>query len=81
MPLDINLVALGGHRCEIQLIALFLPRGLGGILYWNGFLPVHQILFRGMIEAIARSAGKQLMNGPEPFTPEMKNVCFLLRYQ
>jgi hypothetical protein len=54
---------------------------LGGILYWNGFLPVHQILFRGMIEAIVRSAGKHLLNGPEPFTPEMKNVCFLPRYQ
>jgi hypothetical protein len=33
-----------------------------------------------MIEAIVRSAGKQLLNGPEPFTPEMKNVCFLPRY-
>ena len=63
--LDINLVALGGDRCEIQLIALFLPKGLGGILYWNGFLPVHHILFRGMIEAVVRSAGKQLVNGPE----------------
>jgi hypothetical protein len=79
--LDINLVALGGDRCEIQLIALFLPRGLGGILYWNAFLPVHHILFRGMIEAVVRSAGKQLLNGPEQFTPEVKNVCFLPRYQ
>jgi uncharacterized protein YbjT (DUF2867 family) len=79
--LDINLVALDGDRCEIQLIALFLPRGLGGILYWNAFLPVHHILFRGMIEAVVRSAGKQLVNGPEQFTPEVKNVCFLPRYQ
>jgi Protein of unknown function (DUF2867) len=79
--LDINLTALGGDRCEIQLIALFLPRGLGGILYWNAFLPVHHILFRGMIEAVVRSAGKQLLNGPEQFTPEVKNVCFLPRYQ
>jgi hypothetical protein len=79
--LDINLMPLGRNRCEIQLIARFLPKGLGGILYWNVFLPVHHILFRGMIEAIVRSAGKQLMNGPDPFTPEMKNVCFLPRYQ
>jgi hypothetical protein len=63
------------------LIALFLPEGLGGILYWNGFLPVHHILFRGMIEAIVRSAAKQVVNGPEPFTPEMKNFRFLLRHQ
>jgi hypothetical protein len=34
-----------------------------------------------MIEAIVRSAGKQLVNGSEPFTPEVKNVCFLPRYQ
>jgi hypothetical protein len=79
--LDIDLVALGGDRCEIQLIARFLPKGLGGILYWNGFLPVHQILFRGMIEAVVRSAGKQLINGPEPFAPEVKSVCFLPRYR
>lgn len=79
--LDVNLVASGGDRCEIQLIARFLPKGLGGILYWNGFLPVHHVLFRGMIEALARSAGKQLVNGPEPFAPEVKNVCFWPRRQ
>jgi hypothetical protein len=34
-----------------------------------------------MIEAVVRSAGKKLLNGPEQFTPEVKNVCFLPRYQ
>jgi uncharacterized protein YbjT (DUF2867 family) len=79
--LDINLIDSGADRCEIEVIARFLPKGLGGILYWNAFLPVHHILFRGMIEAIVRSAGRSLMNGPEPFTPEMKNVCFLPRFR
>ena len=79
--LDIRLATQGRDRCEIQLIALFLPKGLGGILYWNAFLPVHHILFRGMIEAIVRATGRELMNGPEQFTPEVRNVCFLPRFQ
>lgn len=36
--------------------ARFLPKGLGGILYWYSVLPFHGIVFRGMLGGIRRAA-------------------------
>ncbi|MCE1198119.1 MAG: SDR family oxidoreductase [Marinilabiliales bacterium] len=33
--------------------ATFMPKGLSGRLYWWGLLPIHLIMFRGMIRTIA----------------------------
>jgi hypothetical protein len=35
---------------------VFEPRGLFGILYWYALYPVHQIVFSGLIQAIAQRA-------------------------
>lgn len=35
---------------------LFKPRGLFGILYWYAQLPLHKIVFGGMMKGIMRSA-------------------------
>jgi len=78
--LDFSLVPLGQNRCEIQLTARFLPKGLAGILYWYAFLPFHHIVFRGMLSAIARAAGRSLIRRPHRFTPNEKEACFLPRY-
>jgi uncharacterized protein YbjT (DUF2867 family) len=78
--LDFTLAPLGQNRCEIRLTTRFLPRGLGGILYWHVFLPFHRIVFRGMIAALVRSAGRSLIHGPHRFTPVEKDACFLPRY-
>jgi hypothetical protein len=40
----------------IYQTALFDPLGLPGLLYWYGIYPVHALVFRGMIAAIAREA-------------------------
>lgn len=34
--------------------ATFMPKGVSGRLYWWGLLPVHLIMFRGMLKAISR---------------------------
>lgn len=34
--------------------ATFMPKGLSGRLYWWLLLPIHLVMFRGMIKAIAR---------------------------
>ncbi len=34
--------------------ATFMPKGVSGRLYWWGLLPVHLVMFRGMIKAISR---------------------------
>ncbi|MGE5257325.1 MAG: SDR family oxidoreductase [Hyphomicrobiales bacterium] len=78
--LDFSLVPLGQNRSEIQLAASFLPRGLAGILYWYAFLPFHRILFRGMLSAIARSAGRSILRGPDRFILDPKDVCFLPQF-
>lgn len=44
----------GGTR--ITQTASFLPRGLAGLAYWHALLPLHRVIFRGMLDGIAREA-------------------------
>lgn len=44
-----------GH-CTLEQKALFLPRGLAGLLYWYAVLPFHGIVFKGMLDGIQREA-------------------------
>jgi len=49
-PLD------GGTRSRLRQTATFDPRGLLGRAYWHAVLPVHSVMFRGMLARIARRA-------------------------
>jgi apolipoprotein D and lipocalin family protein len=49
-PLD------GGARSLIRQTAAFDPRGVAGRLYWYGVLPLHAIVFRGLLRRIAQRA-------------------------
>jgi uncharacterized protein YbjT (DUF2867 family) len=75
--LEFQISSLDPNRSELQLISRFLPRGLGGIIYWYAFYPFHQWVFSGMIKAIAKQAGKPLSRGPERFTPKLHDSCAL----
>lgn len=44
------------HRCTIVQTARFKPRGLLGLAYWYSVLPLHNIVFRGMLQGIRRAA-------------------------
>ena len=44
----------GGTR--IGLTARFRPRGLLGIAYWYSVLPLHGVVFKGMVSGLAREA-------------------------
>ena len=44
----------GGTRLEMT--ARFRPKGLSGLAYWYSVLPLHHIVFRGMLNGIKRSA-------------------------
>lgn len=46
-----------GER-RLALTAQFRPRGLLGITYWFSVLPLHGIVFRGMLKGIVRAAQK-----------------------
>ena len=45
--------------------ALFRPRGLLGLLYWYSVLPLHNLVFAGMLRGIAHAAGGRILAGPE----------------
>lgn len=50
------LVEPEGAGSRITQTASFDPIGLGGLVYWYGIWPVHELVFRGMIRGLAREA-------------------------
>ena len=46
----------GPGQCTLHQIALFQPRGLFGLLYWYAVVPLHHIVFSGMLRGIQREA-------------------------
>lgn len=40
----------------LRQTAVFDPHGLLGLMYWYGLYPLHNMVFQGMLEAIAREA-------------------------
>jgi hypothetical protein len=39
--------------------ATFRPRGLSGLLYWYGVMPLHGFVFNGMLHGIRRAAERE----------------------
>jgi uncharacterized protein YbjT (DUF2867 family) len=54
--LEFDIEPAGGGRSRLTQTARFLPRGLLGILYWYAALPLHQLVFEGMLQGIRRAA-------------------------
>ena len=54
--LDFRIGANGEQDCTLRQTALFQPRGLFGLIYWYAVLPLHRIIFRGMLSGIQRDA-------------------------
>lgn len=46
----------GLARCTVIQTARFKPRGLMGLAYWYAVLPLHGIVFSGMLKGIRRAA-------------------------
>jgi Protein of unknown function (DUF2867) len=56
--LEFRIQADGSSRCKLQQLARFKPLGLSGLMYWYGVMPLHEIVFRGMLSGIVREAIK-----------------------
>ena len=67
--LDFQLVPLGPNRTELRMISRFLPRGLGGRLYWAVLYIFHVWIFKGMLDAMAARAGGRRSEPPHAFDP------------
>ncbi len=48
-----------GNNSIIRQTALFDPAGAFGLLYWYTLFPVHELVFKGMLNRIALSANRQ----------------------
>lgn len=66
--LEIRLTPRPDGLTQLQLLSRFMPRGLVGILYWYLLYPFHEMIFSGMLRAVARSVGRPIVSGPERFT-------------
>ncbi len=53
--LEFEVMPTGGGAVVHQT-AVFEPAGLSGLLYWYALLPVHALIFGGLLRAIARRA-------------------------
>jgi ligand-binding SRPBCC domain-containing protein len=56
-PLD------GGARSLIRQTARFDPKGIAGRLYWYGVLPLHAVVFRGLLRRLAQRAVRDIAPG------------------
>ena len=75
--LDVTLQAVNEGVTELTLLSHFEPRGLWGLVYWYGLYPFHELIFYGMLKAIARRIGAPVIAGPQRFTPRLAPACEL----
>lgn len=54
--LEFQIEPSGDGQCSLRQVALFQPRGLFGLLYWYAVMPLHHVVFRGMLLGIQREA-------------------------
>jgi uncharacterized protein YbjT (DUF2867 family) len=54
--LEFMVLAESRDRTLLSCYAWFEPRGLAGELYWGLLYPIHVLIFRGMVRAIARQS-------------------------
>ncbi|MEI9812409.1 MAG: SDR family oxidoreductase [Acidobacteriota bacterium] len=63
--LEFRVEPLGPGQCTLSQVALFKPLGLGGLVYWYAVVPLHHIVFRGMLRGIHQAA-LQIAAAPPP---------------
>lgn len=67
--LELRLVPTESEFTEIRLHTRFRAKGLYGLFYWYILLPFHDLLFGGMLRAIAGKVGRPVVYGPRKFIP------------
>lgn len=56
LSFEVHPDARDAAKCTLIQTARFKPRGLVGLAYWYAVLPLHGLVFRGMLDGIQRAA-------------------------
>lgn len=54
------------RSCDLVQTARFKPRGLFGLAYWYAVVPLHHIVFNGMLQGIRRAAEDSHITAGDP---------------
>lgn len=63
--LGFKLNKVAENKTEIIQIARFQPKGLIGIAYWYLVMPLHNLVFNGMLNGIAKATNKNILRRPQ----------------
>ncbi len=63
LEFDVEPAGASHAGCRLVQVARFMPRGLAGLAYWYAVLPLHGIVFRGMLAGIRRHAEARARDG------------------
>ena len=66
LTLEVEPAGVRGAGCTIVSTARFRPRGLLGIAYWYGVLPLHGIVFRGMLSGLVKASRAHRADAVQP---------------
>lgn len=67
--LEFQITRIEPNHSQLMLNTRFRSRGLYGLFYWYVLLPFHDLLFGGMLKAMARDIGRPIISGPKKFRP------------
>ena len=57
--LEFRAEPISANETRLHQVAYFQPKGLFGLFYWYALYPVHRLIFKGMVQAIAHAAEEQ----------------------
>jgi hypothetical protein len=75
--LELKIMPAGPGASELRLTSRFMPRGLAGLAYWYAALPLHDLVFKSMLEKMIQRVGRPVIRPPRRFEPGSGRTCAL----
>jgi len=63
--LEFRLRPVNNGETDLIMTAKFLAMGLAGLGYWYSIYPLHDYVFKGMLQNIAQACGAEVVRAPE----------------
>ncbi len=65
--LEFKIQDMAESQVEVEITVRFLPKGLGGLVYWHLSHGVHVLVLKTMLRNMVQSSGMPLVHGPRAF--------------